>query len=195
MKLAAIILGLDIILLCLIYLLLRRRIDRFLRPDHILSELESEVDRVITELNQTTDRNINLIEDRIGKLYGLLEEGDKRILLLQKEGEKFLRSAEQTSSPLSLKIRRVEESPPGEAPFPASPVSSVPPPPASVGFRRKIREPSPPVYSRPLPVQGREQTTKEKVLQMNREGKKPDEIALGLKLSLSEVEMILSLGQ
>lgn len=72
----------------IIYLTLKKKIEKFVSPAEILDQIREEINRVIVELNQATHRNISLIEDRINRLMELLAKADKKISLLHREGEK-----------------------------------------------------------------------------------------------------------
>ncbi len=71
-----------------VYLLLRRRVDRATQTPAQIERIRDEVNRMIVQLNQTTDRNVSLLEDRIRQLTELLAKADKKIGLLRREGEK-----------------------------------------------------------------------------------------------------------
>ncbi|MBN2532496.1 MAG: hypothetical protein JXB88_06365 [Spirochaetales bacterium] len=73
----------------ILYLILKRKIEKSINPRALIDEIRVEVDRIIVELNNTTERNISLIEDRMNQLSGLLEKADKKILLLNREIEKY----------------------------------------------------------------------------------------------------------
>ncbi len=85
-----VILGLNIVVLSVIYILLKRRIDRSFRSTELLSQIEIEIDRVITELNQTTERNISLVENKISSLNLLIAQADKRLLIYNRKEENQL---------------------------------------------------------------------------------------------------------
>ena len=80
-------LGLNIILLSILYLILSKRIAKTSQAKYALSSIRQEIEEIITELNQTTNRNVDLIEDRITRLSALIEKADKRITVLKKEAE------------------------------------------------------------------------------------------------------------
>ncbi|HEC61806.1 MAG TPA: hypothetical protein ENI27_06070 [bacterium] len=71
-----------------VYLVLKKKIEKSLDPAALLDQIREEISRTIVEMNQTTDRNIALIEDRIGNLVKLLGKADKRISLFRREAEK-----------------------------------------------------------------------------------------------------------
>lgn len=83
--------NISIILACfvLLYLILKRKIEKSVNPRAFIDEIRVEVDRIILELNNTTERNISLIEDKINQLTELLEKADKKIMLLSRESEKY----------------------------------------------------------------------------------------------------------
>ena len=74
----------NILILAVIYIFLRKRIDRLTDTQKITSELAGELDTILAEINQATDRNVMIIEDKIGRLEALISEADKRISLLNK---------------------------------------------------------------------------------------------------------------
>ena len=76
------------LLVGLVYLLARRRINRLLSGGEALDAIKDEINRLVVELNQTSDRNIGIIEERINRLRKLVDEADRKIILLGKESEK-----------------------------------------------------------------------------------------------------------
>ncbi len=72
----------------LIYLILKKKIEKSNDPAAMLDKIREEVTGIIVELNKTTDRNIALIEDKMNSLMDLLEKADIKISLLRREGEK-----------------------------------------------------------------------------------------------------------
>ena len=181
-----IILGLNIIILCVMFLVLRKKIDDSFKSNELFNQIESEVDRVITELNQTTDRNINLIEDRIEKLNRLLEESGKIMLVFKKEQDKLSKSKAGSAGlgiytkPMPLKLHRVDENPQTEN------IQTE----TRNRYSKPVQKQSPPDLE-----QGKALSTKEKVLKLDYEGLGVSEIASQLKMSLGEIELILSLNR
>jgi len=176
MKLALIVFGIDIIVLCVIYILLTKRIDRSFKSTELLSQIEADIDQVVTELNRTTDRNISLIEDRIQQLNALLEKADKRMVLFQREREKDnRRDAVVYTRPAPLRVTQVSlfDETPGE-PTTARELETKPQPPATATAVK---------------------TSQEKVLEMESQGIESPVIASRLGMTLGEIELILSMNQ
>ena len=92
-----VILGLTVTGFIVVFLFLRRRIDKMVNPRLILDEIRVEVDKIILQLNNITDRNISLIEDKIHTLEELITRADKKIMLLERETEKYHMSKDYTS--------------------------------------------------------------------------------------------------
>ena len=85
------IVNISIIFICfvILYLILKRKINKSINPRALIDEIRVEVDRIILQLNNTTERNISLIEDKIKELSDLMEKADKKIVLLKRESEKY----------------------------------------------------------------------------------------------------------
>ncbi|MFW6344585.1 MAG: hypothetical protein ACOC2B_07560, partial [Sediminispirochaetaceae bacterium] len=84
--------GINLLVIALVYIHLNGKIKKRESSDHIISEIRREVDELLVELNQTTDRNVGIIEDRIKRVSRSVEEADKRIRLLQKSTDTFTMS-------------------------------------------------------------------------------------------------------
>lgn len=108
----------------IIYLLLKKRIDRAFASTELLRQVESEIDAVITELNRTTERNITLLEEKIRHLGDLLGKADLRLTLMKKQLERESRTEPVVyTRPLPIYPRRMADGM-GTAPFPVLPRSS-----------------------------------------------------------------------
>ncbi len=77
----------NILILAVIYIFLRLRIDKLANPDNISKKLAGDLDIILSEINQATERNILIIEDKITELEALIETADKRITLLKKKSD------------------------------------------------------------------------------------------------------------
>jgi len=80
--------AINLIIVFLLYLIMRKRIRRLLDGGEALDAIRDEINHLIVELNQTSDRNIGIIEERIGRLKTLVDEADRKITLLARESEK-----------------------------------------------------------------------------------------------------------
>lgn len=71
--------------LAVIYIVLRKRIDKRYSSSAFLEEIDKEVSKIITEMNQTTERNIELIENKLESLSSLGKKTETLILRASKE--------------------------------------------------------------------------------------------------------------
>ena len=78
--------GLQIVGLAVVYLVLRRYLDRTLRRFEEAPELRSRVAELTAEMNATAERNITLLEDRIRRLDESLREADRHASRSVSEG-------------------------------------------------------------------------------------------------------------
>lgn len=79
---------LNLVILLLIYLFLKKKIDNTSSVEHILKSVRDEVDRMLVELNQTADRNIALLESKLNDVHDVMEQADRKIKVLEREKEK-----------------------------------------------------------------------------------------------------------
>ena len=82
------IVSLNLIILFVIYLILKKRIDNSSSAEHVLKSIRDEVDRMLVELNQTADRNIALLESKINDVHDVMEQTDRKIKVLEREKDK-----------------------------------------------------------------------------------------------------------
>lgn len=98
---------LNLALLSILVVWLRRLVLRRLAPERVLQDLHGEIQSLVAEVNQTSDHNISIIEDRIASLRELVHNADRQIeeleRLLQRIAE--TRSDEVYSLPLSAARR------------------------------------------------------------------------------------------
>lgn len=72
----------------LVFLVLRRIVNRWFESQAQLEKIQQEVEKMLIELNHAAGRNVDLIEERIRELKETLALVDKRIGLLRREEEK-----------------------------------------------------------------------------------------------------------
>jgi len=96
-----IVLLVNILLLSVIYIILRRRIDRLTDTGKITDELARELDTILAEINHATDRNVLIIEDKIKQLESIVEKTEQRISLLKKDELKRPEPAEINKTELT----------------------------------------------------------------------------------------------
>jgi HAMP domain-containing protein len=101
-----ILIGVNFLILLIMYFVFKRKIEKALTNEEILRSVREEVDQMIVELNRTTNRNIGLIEESINRLSDVLRRADKSMMLLGRQQEQQKKSEEVYSSlkPKHLKI-------------------------------------------------------------------------------------------
>ena len=60
------------------------RFKKTFSPHVLLSDLKAEVDKLLIEINRTADQDITLVDSRIRDPKALIEEADHRLLLLER---------------------------------------------------------------------------------------------------------------
>ncbi len=75
----------NIMLVSVIYIFLRRRIDNLTDTGKMSGEIARELDTILAEINQATDRNVLIIEDKIHELEQVIATAEQRISLLKKD--------------------------------------------------------------------------------------------------------------
>jgi DNA-binding NarL/FixJ family response regulator len=156
-----------IILCALFFLWFQRYIRRNTGPREIMDSYREEISRLIVDINAVTDRSLSLIEERAKSLNALLEEIDKKLALYAREFDRR-RGAETIYTAL------------GRSPKPVPPPEPLPPPEPAAG-------------NRPPPEAPETRPVKEQVAELAAQGFSPDAIAARLKVSVSEVELIIAI--
>jgi hypothetical protein len=197
-------------LFCFAYL--KRRTGR----EHILVELNDEIDRLIRDVNEITNRDTLLVEDRVKTLKALLEDTDRRIALLA--GEVSRRQAQEDvyvelgklRSPVvgpGLDVSATSPVAPNpESTLPSSlPVSSSPIPETGVSgtlvSETRVGRPppsqtySPRIVRSATPISPKPPPFAEQVAGLYRAGFSPEIIAARLGAALSEVELAIALAE
>lgn len=183
MSTATILSMISLALCCLFFWYFRGYIKRRTAAGELLAEYRGEVLRLITEIDAATDRDALLVEERIKTLKSLLDDTDKRIAVYLRELERG-RSGELYSS-LGRGIRAAL-SLPETGSVPAKPPESAPAPPENPDSPAHTAKAAlPPVPSPPR--------LKAQIAALAADGLPPAEIASRLGLSLSEVDLALSL--
>ena len=170
------------LLVSLVYLLARRRINRLLSGGEALDAIKDEINRLVVELNQTSDRNIGIIEERINRLQELIREADRKIMLLGKESEKVRLGTDvyaklKKSKPLVSEERTRATDHQTEL----EPVRVAEGTPAPLTVPAEEEQPKP-------------ATPAEEVLALHRQGFDPKIIAAKTDFPLGEIELIISLA-
>ncbi|MDR1908837.1 MAG: hypothetical protein LBQ35_02855 [Spirochaetaceae bacterium] len=186
---------------CFSFLFLLRYLRRRTGEERILAEFRDEIDGMITELNEATVRDETLVEQRIRTLRALLEDTDRRIATYVRELERRqAQAAALDESGLSLAGEGdsgAEEKPPAAprppatppeapagGPFQAAPAAAPPPGEVHPRIRRAARQiiPSPKPFA-------------ERAMELYRAGLSPGLIASKLGVTVTEVELTVTLAK
>ncbi|MEE8441034.1 MAG: hypothetical protein V3S41_04870 [Spirochaetia bacterium] len=160
-------------------------IDRHTGSAAAMDEIRREVGAILTEMNQTTERNIALIEDRLKRLQELIGQADQRLGNLRREARRQ-ESSEMVYSHLSRVVRPVgpQSSPTEGADEPAAGGRA-----ESVGSAQSSDGPENDSET------GAEMSLKDRVLDLYRQGLPIERIASRVGTAVSEIELIVSLGE
>jgi hypothetical protein len=139
----------------------------------ILEDYREEVNKLIVEIDAATERDVYLVEERIKSLKKTLEEVDKKIEVYAREFERR-RSTETVYNSLGRNAK-----PAAPPPEPLSPPDPLP---------GQAREKTPPESPAPRPL-------KAQVAELAAQGLSPEAIAARLKVSISEVELIIAIQE
>ena len=161
------------LLIFLIFFYFRRKFHNLIKNESLLIQVREEIQGLIIELNQTTERNLSLTEERIRRLTDLLEKADKTIVLLDRETKKTER-VEKTYTDIKPKS-------PFHAPKAATKEEGNREADVSVSTSGNNTSPK--------------KSSREKVLELTRQGISPNIIASKLGKTIGEVELIISLGE
>ena len=178
-----------ILFLAIIYIFLRRRIDRLTDPDRISTSLAGDLDIILSEINQATERNILVIEDKIKELEDIIETAEKRITLLKKTVSKTdvgnIRPAEKT---LPQKTEQLSLDIPAEDGVKTTGE-------LTYSHLSRINMMSGMVTPLSVPEKTGEESEdiKKKVVSLHRNGIDPSIIASNVGINRGEVELIISL--
>ncbi len=176
----------SIMILAVIYILLRRRIDKLTDTDMVSDELSKNLDVILSEINQATDRNVLIIEDKIAALETIIDKAEKRITLLNKIVHSDADTAERAAvkdreNRKQDKLKETEPEPePGELTYShlnkMNIMSGLVTP---LAIKEKIPE--------------NRETVKDKILSLYRNGIDAAIIASSVGVNRGEVELIISL--
>lgn len=194
------------------------RFKKTFSPHVLLSDLKAEVDKLLIEINRTADQDITLVDSRIRDLKALIEEADHRLLLLERTEnsrhrerrimEKLAPSAvsenarlrdkkADTDSAVQLSIDfesyRVPHSEADE-PTNLSSLENVSSSDKTAPLRQASDEPQIVYSADAVNADSRQNVPlKDRVVRMYAEGFSADIICERLKLSLTEVQLIIDL--
>ena len=190
-------LGLNIVAILVIYIFLKRRVDRAVRSNELLSQIELEIEKIVTELNRTTERNVTLIEDRIRNLTEILEQADKKIVLVNREMEKKNRSDIYSRPRVNREIQynqdTLVESEPDRKTYTDADQED-----GTAAVNADL--PENPVKIKFEELAGKKENTsmgssRQRVIDLFEKGENVHSIASKLNITLGEIELILSMNQ
>ncbi|MDR2479092.1 MAG: hypothetical protein LBD48_07255 [Treponema sp.] len=186
----------------------RAYIRRHTAAEQLLAEYRAEVYRLIAEIDAATDRDSQLVEERIKTLKKIIEDTDKRLAVYLREQERR-RQGEALYTSLGRGIQAALHTAPLPAPAPEAaplPPPEVPVPaaaetPAKAGAQRgrkpartgrgKKRGGEQPILD--FPEQPAAKSLKIQIAELAAQGLSPEQTASRLGISLSEVDLALSL--
>ena len=194
------------------------RFKKTFSPHVLLSDLKAEVDKLLIEINRTADQDITLVDSRIRDLKALIEEADHRLLLLERtensrhrerrimeklapsvvsESTRLRDKKADTGSAVQLSIDfesyRVPHSEADE-PTNLSSLENVLSSDKTAPLRQALDEPQIVYSADAVNADSRQNVPlKDRVVRMYAEGFSADIICERLKLSLTEVQLIIDL--
>lgn len=160
--------SLNVLVITVCYILLRRYVDKRTSQNANLSEIRGQITKLIQELDETTERNIQIIEHRIEELKGLTRQSKKDIELLQNQREEYSNALEnyRQLGRMENPLRKAE-------------------PPQEPGAETIVEDSE----------ETQDKTPRQKVIEAHALGKSPGEISAELDIPQGEVELIIQMQQ
>lgn len=192
----------NIMLASVMYIFLRKRIDKLTDTDKMTGDIARELDRILAEINQATDRNVMIIEDKKQELDQVILKAEQRISLLKKDIK--LTKSRQPSPPAEI-VKRPEPAAPAPEQIPepaAKPVREAvagisETPQAELTYSHLNRMNTMSGLVTPLKVPEKiletEVDEKQRVIELYRSGLDAPVIAASMGLNMGEIELIISL--
>jgi DNA-binding CsgD family transcriptional regulator len=188
MTLAIIFSAASLVLCAFFFIYFRAYIKRRVSQAELLADYEDEVNRLIADIDAATERDLTLIENRINTMNALLDTVDRRLAGLVRELDR-----RHDNEPVYTAMGRKAA---GQAPFGASR--------ASPGPADKALQPSPePAQNKDPPPETRDpvprgpfppETFAGKAAKLAETGLSPEEIAVKLSVSVTEVDLALTMA-
>ncbi|MCK4515686.1 MAG: hypothetical protein KAU31_10535 [Spirochaetaceae bacterium] len=176
-------LAISLVAIAIAVIVIRRMVDRRASSTAVMDEIRREVGAILTEMNQTTERNIELIEDRVTRLQELIVQADRRLGTLRRETQKQ-EKAEMVYSHLS-RVARSAGSPPADGGNESSTNKGAQ---SSGGAEPSDASGEVAQTATSVPL-------KDRVLDLYRQGIPIERIASRVGTAVSEIELIVSLGE
>jgi hypothetical protein len=207
----AILSGLIVLGIVILYLLLRRRMDQLVASRDPDQDLKDELSSILMEINRTTEQNVILLEDRISQLREIMAEADKRIRIIRRENEKndvsrqvYTGIVRQAAEARQAAETRQAGSPQAGPPQ-ASPSTDSAGVPQTEGTPGDGPSQDQETGERPEPASSQDAETETassdepsldvRVLRLSREGFGAADIAARVGATVGEVELIISLNR
>lgn len=173
-------LAISLVAIATAVIVIRRMIDRRADSAAVMDEIRREVGAILTEMNQTTERNIELIEDRVARLQELIEQADRRLGTLRRETQKqekadmvYSHLSRVAGAPLTDGSNEPSMKNPDKSISPAEPIDT---PEGNADTETPV-------------------SLKDRVLDLYRQGIPIERIASRVGTAVSEIELIVSLGE
>jgi myosin heavy subunit len=198
---------LNVFFLTIMYLLLRRQVDKTYNQKEFLNKVEAEISAIMTEMNQTTDRNLQLLENRLTSLKEMIQKADEVIKRMSIEYHSYKDRLEKKNHVLPTNgqsLNRLYGVDQGSKTKQTSNQSTlaIDDPAKILNQGSPLAEPLEPESSRSnhseiqttsMIRESSREDRKAKVLQHLLEGLNPQEIAEKTGFSIAEIELILAL--
>ena len=181
---------LNLALLSILVVWLRRLVVRRLAPERILRELHGEIQTLVAEVNQTSDHNISIIEDRIASLRELVHNADRQIEELEGLLQRVSEAAPEEVYSLPLPTTRHEQP---VAPDGAGRSADVPLSAAMGGAGETVDDLQRNASDEPSVAD--EKDRRMRVAELYEQGLSPELISSHTGVAIGEVELIISLIQ
>jgi hypothetical protein len=176
----------SLILCGFFFLYFRSYLKKKISPQGLLEDYQDEVNKLIADIDAATDRDAYLVEERIKSLKSLMEEVDKKLGVYVREFDRRRNNeAVYTALGRGVKPAAPPSEPPSQA-LPSQPPSREGSSPAAPSPQTLPPEAAPPAETKPRPL-------KEQVAELAAQGLSPALIAARLKVSVSEVELVIAI--
>lgn len=179
---------LNLALLSILVVWLRRLVVRRLAPERILRDLHGEIQTLVAEVNQTSDHNISIIEDRIAALRELVHNADRQIEELEGLLQRVREAAPEEVFSLPLQTARhehVEPSSDARRSADATPSAATRETAAVTDDHHRTVSEEPPVEE--------ERDRRTRVAELYEQGLSTELISSHTGVAIGEVELIISL--
>lgn len=179
----------NILILAVIYIILRRRLDKLSDPQRMTDSLTGDLDIILSEINQATERNILVIEDKVSELEEIIEIAEKRITLLRKA------AAAEIMPKMKPPAEPAAVSPSPEPESGRQLAFEIPTAELTYSHLNKLNTMSDMVTSMSVPEKNNAESgdMKEKIISLHRNGIDSAIIASNVGINRGEVELIIAL--